>query len=196
MKIKSGFTLIELLVVVAIIGILASIGTIGYLKYIENANIAVVRSNLSSVASALKADVSSLSNDITGVNSALLPENFTGANTCENIAKAAVNYINSKESNLKNPYTNQDDSAAAYGNYMTQIVNDKVAQITSFKKGSIIVSCSIPNATPKDDGFLLYECSCDTDTCAFDSVDAQGTENCRIPSPSSTLTADSDPYSP
>jgi len=59
LKFKLGFTLIELLVVVAIIGILASIGTIGYLKYIEKANIAVVESNLSAIASALKADISS-----------------------------------------------------------------------------------------------------------------------------------------
>jgi prepilin-type N-terminal cleavage/methylation domain-containing protein len=194
MKIKSGFTLIELLVVVAIIGILAAIGTIGYLKYIENANIAVVKSNLSSVASALKVDISSLSNGISHANSALL-EDMTGANTCENIAKATVNFIN-KQSNLKNPYTNQDNAAAAYGNYMTQIVNGKITQIIPFKKGSIIVSCSITSATPMDEEFLLYECSCDTDTCAFDSVDAQGTENCRIPSPSSTMTLDSDPYSP
>lgn len=194
MKIKSGFTLIELLVVVAIIGILAAIGTIGYLKYIENANIAVVKSNLSSVASALKVDISSLSNGIFDANSALL-EDMTGANTCENIAKATVNFIN-KQSNLKNPYTNQDNAAAAYGNYMTQIVNGKIAQIIPFKKGSIIVSCSIPSATPMDKEFLIYECSCDTDTCTFDSVDAQGTENCRIPSPSSTMTLDTDPYSP
>lgn len=194
MKFKLGFTLIELLVVVAIIGILASIGTIGYLKYIEKANIAVVESNLSAIASALKADISSLSNGIDDANSALL-EGMTGANTCENIAKAAVNYIN-KESNLKNPYTNEEYAVAAYGNYMTQIVDDKIAQIIPFKKGSIIVSCSIPNAAPTDEAFLLYECSCDIETCSFDSVDAQRTDNCRIPTPSSTMTALTDPYSP
>jgi len=188
-----GFSLVELLVVVAIIGILAAIGTINYLKYVENANIAVVSSNLSSVASALKSDIASINAEINPTSSLL---DGVNVNTCEDIAIATVNFIN-KKSNFKNPYRkNEANVTAAYGNYMTATLGDKIAQVSPLIKGSIIVSCSDPTARPTDIAFLIYECSCDTDNCAFDSFIDPATENCRIPSPSPTFAIGADPYSP
>lgn len=177
---KSGFTLIELLVVIAIIGVLAGIGAFGYSKYIESANTAAISANLNNVASALNADVTSLSagNEITSD----ISSEKTG-NTCEAIAIAVVKKMNTS---MKNPY---GGSAAGYGNFMTGGQNGLITQNLTPIKGSIIVSCSNPTATPTDEEFLIYECSCDTDACSFD-------DTCKIPSPSGSITPLSDPYNP
>ena len=164
-KFESGFTLIELLVVIVIIGVLAGIGAIGYSQYIEKTNSAAVSSNLANVASALGADI--VSNN----------------STCEDIAIANMNMINT----MKNPFSPGDQkSVAAYGNYMTQGTDQIISQTTPIKKGSIVVSCGDPDKTPNDPEFAIYECSCDTDTCLFGN-------DCPIPTPSKKS---GDPYSP
>lgn len=176
-RLQYGFTLIELLVVIAIIGILAAIGAVGYSKYNESANTAAVSANLNNVASALNADVTSLSigNKVTTDFSSDREDD-----TCEEIAIAVVKKMNQT---MKNPY---GGSAAGYGNFMTGGGNGLVTQNMTPKKGSIIVSCSIPNAKPTGEEFLIYECSCNSDSCSFD-------EECKIPSPSPNLNG-LDPY--
>lgn len=176
--------------VIAIIGILASISVIGYVKYQENARIAVLESNLSSVASTLKADIAALN---AGINETSTLIKDRDRDTCEDIAIATVRTLNN--SNFKNPFKpNQNAVTAAYGNYMTRL--DQNGQIASMQaiRGSIIVSCSDPTLTPSQAGFLIYECSCDTDECSFDS-NVQGANNvCAPPNPSSQAINSSDTF--
>lgn len=178
-RLQYGFTLIELLVVIAIIGILAAIGAVGYSKYKESANTAAISANLNNVASALNADVTSLSigNKVTTDISS-----DRETDTCEDIAKSVVRNMNKS---MKNPY---GGAAAGYGNCMTGGGNGLVTQNMTPIKGSIIVSCSDPEAKPTGEEFLIYECSCNSDSCSFD-------DECKIPSPS--LNCDGlDPYAP
>lgn len=164
MKAIDGFSLIELLVVIAILGILVSISIIGYAKYQENTRMTVLRSNLSSVASTLKTDIAALN---AGINETSTLIKDRASDTCEEIAIASVKALNN--SNFKNPFKpNENYVTAAYGNYMTRQALNGVVSIQPIR-GSIIVSCSDPTLTPSQEGFLIYQCSCDTDDCSFDS---------------------------
>ena len=207
-NLKSGFSLIELLVVVAIIAVLAAIGTVGYGNYVTQTKIKANASNLDAISASLNTEFATIAN--LGASQTDIFKGVTVTN-CEDMAKATVRYLNNSP-NFKNPYfptgatiasgsTPSCTSAssgtavtAAYGNYMTTGTTPNILQGNyPLCQGTIIISCGDPSQEPKSKDFLIYQCTCDSTTCAFDSASGNVTNaSCIIPT-ASTLSS-GNPY--
>ncbi len=107
---QKGFTLIELLVVVAIIGILAAVGVVAYSGYTAGAKKQAAKSNHSSVAKYIAAELQkcNLGND-KAMSDNLTCSGKTGAKTITAAIAALADF--------KNPYSTGDKAVRASGSY-------------------------------------------------------------------------------
>ena len=178
MKSNNGFSLIELLIVVAVISVLSAAGILGYQEYIETSKSAVLVANLDQTHKVITNDVISIQNKLSSRSDFLTDLNDDPS--CQDTALEIVKALNAKRGN---PY-NQATPAAAYGN--ASVVNAAGDYITSLKsmdrRGMVFVSCSNPTAKLSNQtNFVLYQCACNAEDCAFSGNDFESTADCPPP---------------
>jgi type IV pilus assembly protein PilA len=109
-KNQKGFTLIELLVVVAIIGILAAVGVVAYSGYTAGAKKQAAKSNHSSVAKYIAAEMQKCN---LGESKAMSGNLTCSGKTATTITKAAAAAL----SDFKNPYDTNSTAVRSAGSY-------------------------------------------------------------------------------
>ena len=107
-KNQNGFTLIELLVVVAIIGILAAVGVVAYSGYTAGAKKQAAKSNHSSVAKYIAAELQKCNLGETSVMSGNLA--CSGKNAAKTITAATTALAD-----FKNPYSTSSKAIRSAG---------------------------------------------------------------------------------
>jgi type IV pilus assembly protein PilA len=109
-KNQKGFTLIELLVVVAIIGILAAVGVVAYSGYTAGAKKQASKSNHSSVAKYVAAEMQKCN---LGESKAMSGNLTCSGKTAKTISVAATTAL----SDFKNPYDTSKTAIRSAGSF-------------------------------------------------------------------------------
>ena len=140
-KNQKGFTLIELLVVVAIIGILAAVGVVAYSGYTAGAKKQAAKSNQSSVAKYVAAEMQKCNlGETTAMGGNLTCKDMTG----ETVKKAAIAAL----ADFKNPYSTSDSAVRSSNNAAQGAAMDTYIGATNISASGKVITIASCHEKP------------------------------------------------